>query len=454
MTIRTIKIPYTCSEANYRAVYAQIAKEQANVVRFAFIRFTEGLKEKGIRLLLKSLNNITQDTWFQQSAIRAAAGIYESCMKRNQTKVQFGRKAFLDYKNKKINKEQLKEARTFGVSSMGEAPNKGNRKFSFVSLNSVIFKPQKGTKFLLNINPSKNQKAYIKAIIDLSSTKATPITVKLTKTHICMSFDVSLMKDQNYKPKANRIMGVDMNPNRFAFCIKDSSKIHKSESFDLMELRLFSRKGFSSSSDEKKYLQNKKTHEVIELAHYFVNQAKALHVEAIALEKLTGMKSQGNNKNFNRSVNNDFKRNLFKETIEKLCAVHGIRFIEILPQYTSFIGCVLYGQALPDPISAAACIADAGQHTLNQLNQGTKFTAWFNALKINSSLYSTSKYLQQWKQEDLCFGSVKELYNSVKCLFGSNGGMSLSYHAFLPQCALRRTRHKSEKSSIQRLYIL
>ena len=454
MTIRTIKIPYSCSNPDFRAEYAQIAREQANVIRFAFNRFADSLKEKEIRVLLKSLNNIPQDTWFQQSAIRAAAGIYETCAKRNQTQVCFGKKAFQQYNKKQINKTQLREARTFGISSIGEAPQKGNRKFSFVSIEEIIFKPQAKTKYKLVIKPSKNQKPYVKAIIDLSNQKEAPITVKLTKTHLCLTFDVSLMQDHTYKPKTNRVMGVDMNPNRTAFCIKDKNKILKAESFDFMELRLFSRKGFSSSSDEKKYLQNKKTHEVIELAHYLVQQAKATHCEAIAFEKLSNMRSQSANKHFNRSVNNDFKRNLLKETTEKLCAIHGIRFLEILPQYTSFMGCVLYGDILPDPLSAAACIADAGLHNLEQIKTGTKWTAWFNAPIIDLSLYQKSKYLQQWKHEDLCFKSIKELYNSVKKLFGSTESMTTSYYAFIASSALRRQRHKSDKSSIQRIYIL
>ena len=456
-TIRTIKIPYSCSNTRYWAEYAQLNQEQANITRFAFNRFQEGLKEKEIRLLLKNLNHITQDTWFQQSAIRAAGALWESCTKRNQSTVVFGKNAFQLYKENKISKQELKEARTFGISSIGEAPQKGNRKFSFPSLKEVQFKPQKGTKFLLEINPSKNQKQYIQAIMDLSKNKVAPISVKLTKTHLHLSFDVSLMRDTSYRPREGRIMGVDMNPNRFAFCIKDQNKIHKAESFDLMPLRMHTKKGYASNSNEKKYLTNKKRHEVLELAHYFIKQAKALHVEAIAIENLKGMRAASGSKHFNRSVNLDFKRRLFRDALEKLCAINNIRFVEILPQYTSFMGCVVYGSVLPDPLSAAAQVADAGLHTLSQIKTGTKcikWVAWFNALKIDSSLYEKSTYLNQWKKEDLCFDSVRELYNSVKQLFGSKGNMQSSYHAFPSSCALRSRKYKSDKSQVQRIYIL
>ena len=448
-TIRTIKIPYSCSDLTFWAEYAQIERQQANIIRFAFNRFQEGLKEKDIRGLLKSLNNITQDTWFQQSAIRSAQALFDSCTKRKQLKVVFGKSAFTDYHKGKITKEELKNKRVFGISSIGEAPQKGNRKFSFVSLCEIIFKPRKGCAFSLNINPSKNQKQYIQAIIREAQAKQEPISVKLTRTHLHLSFDVSCLQDRSYKPKANRIMGIDMNPNRFAFCVKDSDKILKSEYFDLMDMRLHTLRGFASGSNEKKYLQNKKTHEVIELAHYFVKQAKALHVEAIAIENLSGMRAASGSKHFNRAVNNDFKRALFKEQIQKLCALSGIKFIEILPQYTSFMGCVLYGSELPDPISAAACVADAG---LIAVQKGTKYVAWFKELKIDASLYQKSKYLNQWKKEDLCFASIKELCESVKALFGS-GGMSSSYHTFPCASALRAQAHKSDKSKIKRIYV-
>ena len=151
MTIRTIKIPYSCSDLNYWAEYAQLNREQASITRFAFNRYQEGLKEKDIRVLLKSLNNISKDTWFQQSAIRAAAAMYESCVKRKQTTVVFGKNAFNQYKEGTITKQELKEQRTFGISSIGEAPQKGNRKFKFVSINEIQFKPQVRSKYKLSI---------------------------------------------------------------------------------------------------------------------------------------------------------------------------------------------------------------------------------------------------------------------------------------------------------------
>ena len=466
MTIRTFKIPYKCSDNNFGALYAQISKEQSNTQRIAYNRFVDSAKELTIRALFRNgtYNNISTDTWFQQSAIKQAQNLYKAQLAKQKDlnlkklpKVQFARSAFLDYQKGKISKQELKEQRNFGIYSEGEASKKGNRKFRFVSCSEVLFNPNRNTNFKLHIKPSKNQIKYIQACIDASNQKqgtaGTAVSVCLSKKYIFISFDVSFIKDQNYKPKANRVMGIDMNPNRFAFCIKDQNKILKSESFDLMSLRLHAKKGFSSSSKEKKYLHNKKRHEVIELAHHFVKQAKALHCEAISIENLDGMRSATGSKHFNRSVNNDFKRRLYRDVIEKLCTESGIKFLEINSMYTSFMGCVLYGDILPDPISAAACIADAGLiHLQNQVLQH-KYFKWFNNSQIDASLYNKSKYLQSWNSVYLSFASIPELYKSVKSLV-PQGSMYLSYHAFLSSCALMHTKFKSEKSSVQRIYVI
>ena len=79
------------------------------------------------------------------------------------------------------------------------------------------------------------------------------------------------------------------------------------------------------------------------------------------------------------------------------------------------MGCVLYGDILPDPMSAAACVADAGIIHLQKEVQDTKhkYFKWFNNSQIDASLYNKSKYLQSWNSVHLSFASIPELYKSV-----------------------------------------
>jgi hypothetical protein len=142
------------------------------------------------------------------------------------------------------------------------------------------------------------------------------------------------------------------------------------------------------------------------------------------------MIARTSNRHFNRSVNNDFKKKLFKITLQKICAERNIKYIEILAAYTSFFGHVKYNHILGDPCSAAACVADAGIIELERVANGGKRIAWFNQVKINKSLYNGNAYLNRWNEIDLNFTCIKDLHESIKKLFSKvpKGNMYASYH--------------------------
>ena len=136
------------------------------------------------------------------------------------------------------------------------------------------------------------------------------------------------------------------------------------------------------------------------------------------------------NRHFNRAVNNDFKKKLFKQVLQKLCAERNIKFIEVVASYTSFFGCVKYNQVLGYPCSAAACVADAGIIELERVANGEKKVAWFKQVKIDKSLYIGNTYLNRWNEIDLNFTSIVDLYKSIKALVSKvpKGSMYSSYH--------------------------
>lgn len=458
MAIRTLKVPYICLNADFVDAYNQLEREQANVIRLAFNRASEGSKEKEIRSLCKTYNNIPKDSWFIQSGIKSGVGSFKSAEARGNEHVCFGRNAFLEFQKGKITKEELKESRRFGIYSIGENIQKGNRKFNFISNNLIQFKPQKGACYDLELKAFKNHKKILTDVFFLANQKELPITIKMTKKHLMFSFDFSYLSTKNYIPKKDRVLGLDTNPNRVGYVIKDSNKIFKSESLDLFDLRLFSRRGKASSSDEKKYRTNKKKHEITQIAHYLVNQAQAMHCEAISVEKLTNSNVNTGNRHLNRSINNDSNKSLLFGVLEKLCALKGIKFIEILSPYTSFFGGAKYGDLLPDPLCAAAVVADAGIIETKRSRTGTKRIAWFNTITGTQlkSIYGSSSYLSQWKQTDLNFTSMKALYNSVKLLV-PEGKMYLSYHLPLDpkDPKVQNLRFCTKQSQVQKyLYIL
>lgn len=102
--------------------------------------------------------------------------------------------------------------------------------------------------------------------------------------------------------------------------------------------------------------------------------------------------SKSTNKYFNRLCKNKWKRNLFCNNLKKRLDFIGVKWFEINPAYSSFIGNLTF--KLPDPISANAEIARRGYDVIIKKNK--KFYPDFNLEHLNMS---------QWK--DLCLYGIK-----------------------------------------------
>ena len=119
--MKTIKLPYYVSDEE-REIISKLISQSSNMIRLSFNRFNDGISEKDIRNLSKSYNNIPEDSWLIQSAIKKAKALCESykSQKDNNSLIFGGKKNFiLRYKNK-ITKQQLKEYRTLPICSQGE----------------------------------------------------------------------------------------------------------------------------------------------------------------------------------------------------------------------------------------------------------------------------------------------------------------------------------------------
>ena len=87
------------------------------------------------------------------------------------------------------------------------------------------------------------------------------------------------------------------------------------------------------------------------------------------------MKSQDRNKGkkLNRLCNSFFVRNAFVNNLNKRCNIDGIRFLKVLPAYSSFIGNFLYRSLnLPDPILASIELGRRGYEFNAQYIEKTK----------------------------------------------------------------------------------
>ena len=102
------------------------------------------------------MNNIFVDSHFKNSAI------FDSKSLLGKEKVIFGgKKLFIDRCQNKISKDEFQIKKLRPIYSVGESDKKGNRKFSIITENHIIFKPTREEHFLLEINPSGNYQKYL-----------------------------------------------------------------------------------------------------------------------------------------------------------------------------------------------------------------------------------------------------------------------------------------------------
>ena len=395
--IQTIKLPYSTSNENIETLN-QIRRQCSIVYRWAFNRFQESLNEKNIRLLSKNLNNINLlDSWFIQSSIKEAQFLYAS--KKDQ-KVIFANKSFKNRILNKISNQQFKRDKLNFITSIGEALKYGNRKFNLdiIENNQIIFKPKCKTKIKLNLPKLRsNYKKLLYKLQTLSEQKQIPYMIKLDDKFIHISFDLGAKISK--KSEGNYI-GIDLNPNFIGYSIfNKNQKLIRTGCFNLTNL---TQKSNKSSSDKKsKYLENKLNFETIEISKKIVQLCQKFNIDFFFLEDLK-FNNKSSNKYFNRLCKNKWKRNLFVNNLKKRLEVIGIKWFEVNPSYSSFIGNLTF--KLPDAISAATEIARRGYNVIIEKNK--KFYPEFNLGNLDIS---------QWK--DLCLDGIRDwkgLFNSIK----------------------------------------
>lgn len=136
--------------------------------------------------------------------------------------------------------------------------------------------------------------------------KKLPITFRLKKDKVYLSYDeIIVEKDKQFKQLfANRILGIDLNPNYFGLSIlefnqKDNFKVLHKEVINLTELQ--------------KRSKNKVHFELYEINHKILKMCKTWHVAKIAVEDLKFKKSDKFwNKDLNRLCKSQFRYSFVK----------------------------------------------------------------------------------------------------------------------------------------------
>lgn len=354
----TFKIRYTVENESDNQVISDYQKQYNNLLHLFYNRLKEGVSETKCKHL--QYNNLDlMKSWFRQSCVKDASYLLKN---RDETVLFGGKFLFKQLLRKNITKEEFKEKRLVPLCSMGEGRCNGNRLFRLQEdCYSVIFSPISKQKIKLNLFGIGKRIKILQKLYLHQRLKDTPITYKLDKKYVYISFDESILQEDVVKPLQNRIISIDMNPNYVGWSVLDWKS---SDEFNVVDSGIISLKNIndtekeykklklSSMSKERKYLNNKRQNETLEVSKFLVDIAKHYRCECFGIEDLS-IKSKDNKqgKSFNRLVNNNWNRNKLVNNLRKRCNIYCIKFVEISPQYSSVIGNLVYRELeLPDMV--------------------------------------------------------------------------------------------------------
>ena len=354
----TLKIKYAVENESDNQVISDYQKQYNNLLHLFYNRLKEGVSETTCKHL--QYNNLDlMKSWFRQSCVKDASFLLKS---REETVLFGGKFLFKQLLRKNITKEEFKEKRLVPLCSIGEGRCNGNRLFRLSEdCYIVFFNSSSKQKIKLNLFGIGKRIKFLQKLYIHQQLKDIPITYKLDKKYVYISFDEKILKEEIVKPIKNRIISIDMNPNYIGWSVLDWKS---SDEFKVVDSCIISLKNIndiekeykklklSSMSKERKYLNNKRQHETLEVSKFLVDIAKHYRCECFGIEDLS-IKAKDNKqgKSFNRLVNNNWNRNKLVNNLRKRCNIYGIKFVEISPQYSSVIGNILYRDLeLPDMV--------------------------------------------------------------------------------------------------------
>ena len=255
--------------------------------------------------------------------------------------------------------------------------------------------------------------------------KEIKIAYKLDLEYIYIIFEETDIYNYETKFIKNRVLSLDLNPNYIGWSIVD----WKSESeFDVIKSGVYSikklndidcdlkNKGYSSESNERKYISVKRNYETLQIVKNIVNKSIYYKCQIISIEDLNIKSSDKElGKRFNKLVNNSWCRNAFVNNLTKRCNIHNIKLLKVKPEYSSFIGNFLYRSLnLPDMILASIEIGRRGYEFYNQYISKVKEIKK-NIVRPNLSIFQKLylKSLEEFKLQPI-YKDLIELYYSFK----------------------------------------
>jgi hypothetical protein len=430
--MKTIKLPYK-SEYDF----TELLKQYNSVVRYSYNRFKEGKSQKEIEKLIPNLNHIDLlSKRIQLYGIKDGQFIHN---KNKDNKVIFGGKFnFFQRLKNKITKEQFNEFKLLPITFQGEININGNRyfNFDFINSNSLILKLDRKTHNKLVLPKLKqNYNKILTKIETLSKLNELSYCIKISKTHVYISYDESLLNEhEEFKTFNNRVLGVDLNPNFIGCSIQENGKVIHKFGYDLSKLTVKSNE--SSQHKKSKYLNNKLKFEYHQIVQDIISKCKCYQVKNVIVESLH-FKSNFKGKELNRLCKSKWLKTLFTNNLEKWCSIYKLNLIQINPCYSSLIGNILHKDF--DPISSSIEIGRRGFESYIQKDRN-KFYPEFN-----------KEFIQEWcRRKNIILEGVVE---SWKELFHSLKNSKLKYRIPLEEIVPKSVFSLNSSKSLTNLFV-
>lgn len=359
----TWKIKYSCEQD-----FSMYIEDYNKVLRFTYNRIFENpkLTTKQITELQKTMLNKPKLNSHLTNSIQFDA---KALVNNSFEPIIFGGKSnFIKRCQHKIDKETFQRNRLVPLYSVGESIQYGNRLFQIQNSTQILFKPERNHHYILKLeNVGKNRKKDFEKLIILQNSKNIAITYKLDFDYVYITFDYNKLKQSFYTVIPNRVISIDMNPNSIGWSVTDwnteNGNLIVSGIFSLKPLNDLQRSShYSSNSAESKYFNNKRNHEIIDIAKQLVKLCQHYRCEVFAVEDLNVKQIKpSNSSELNKLVRNQWCYKLLLEQINKRIQASSTIFIEVLPQYSSFIGNLIFRHLqLPDECLASIEIGRRG----------------------------------------------------------------------------------------------
>lgn len=415
----TLKLKYSVENEEIKNQISSFQRQYSSCLHFFFNRYVENQKVSEIELrnLSKSLNHIELlDSWFIQCSIKETKQLYEtrknlkSLDDSKRFKLIFGGKNLFTKRNKcLISKEEFKEQRLSPLYSIGESGRYSNRKFRIKSsLNEISFQPNRKEHFILNLKGIKGNKlSTLRKLFELQCKKDITISYKLSSEYLYLSFEEEKLSTFKSSKIENRILALDLNPNYIGWSIVDWKS---SNEFNVVS------KGIFNLTYLNKKTSNKKKFENLEISKNLISKAIHYQCSIVSMENLTIESSdKGKGRLFNKLCNNDWLRTTLRNNLLKRCNLFGIKFLEVRPEYSSFIGNFLFRSLdLPDMVLASIELSRRAFEFYGQYIS-KKLKIQKNIIQPNLSDFKTlyTKSLEEFGLQDV-YKDLVELYYFLK----------------------------------------